>query len=131
MFLELLSGTRSPIVPSPPPNTINSMYERSVFMTPANSTFSDKPQCISMDMSVSQKNIIAPMLTSLFQNSASSHHKRNDSSKFLALLFCFYFSHQVVILTFFLSKSFDMVVLEIDRRLVISVTKNFLLTTKF
>ncbi|XP_052074666.1 eukaryotic translation initiation factor 4E transporter-like isoform X2 [Mytilus californianus] len=78
---ELLSGTKSPIVPSPPPNTINSMYDKSVFMTPGNSTFSDKPQCISMDMSVSQKNIIAPMLNSIFQNSgSSSHHKRNDSN---------------------------------------------------
>ncbi|XP_076108608.1 uncharacterized protein LOC143076653 isoform X1 [Mytilus galloprovincialis] len=77
---ELLSGTKSPIVPSPPPNTINSMYDKSVFMTPGNSTFSDKPQCISVDMSVSQKNIIAPMLNSIFQNSGSSHHKRNDSN---------------------------------------------------
>lgn len=76
---ELLSGTRSPIVPSPPPNTINSMFDRSVFMTPGNSTFSDKPQCISMDMSVSQKNAIGPMLNSIFQNSGS-HHKRNDSN---------------------------------------------------
>lgn len=81
---DLLSGSKSPVVPSPPPPSANSFSHQSVFSTSANSTFQDKPQQLSYDFSSVQKNTIGPMLNALFQNSSHDRSHRSSTSSMTA-----------------------------------------------
>lgn len=72
MITDLLSGTRSPVVPSPPPDQAI-VFDQSVF-SPANSTFSDKPPHHSVDFTgIQKKDGIAPILGTLFQTNQDKH----------------------------------------------------------
>ncbi|XP_060067294.1 eukaryotic translation initiation factor 4E transporter-like isoform X2 [Ylistrum balloti] len=77
---DLLGGTRSPNVASPPPD--QPMFDQSVF-SPANSTFADKPQHHSIDFTgLQNKEAIAPMLSAIFQNNHEKHQLGSTSSNF-------------------------------------------------
>lgn len=89
---DLLSGSKSPVVPSPPPPSANSFSHQSVFSTSANSTFQDKPQQLSYDFSSVQKNTIGPMLNALFQNASHDRSHRSSKSGRLVCLCCSYLS---------------------------------------
>lgn len=93
---DLLSGSKSPVVPSPPPPSANSFSHQSVFSTSANSTFQDKPQQLSYDFSSVQKNTIGPMLNALFQNSSHDRSHRSSKSGRLVCLCCSYLSSSIV-----------------------------------
>ncbi|XP_021371115.1 nuclear receptor coactivator 6-like isoform X2 [Mizuhopecten yessoensis] len=78
---DLLGGTRSPNVSSPPPDQ-PILFDQSVF-SPANSTFADKPQHHSIDFTgLPNKDAIAPILSNIFQNSIEKHHMGSTSSNF-------------------------------------------------
>ncbi|XP_061162294.1 eukaryotic translation initiation factor 4E transporter-like isoform X2 [Saccostrea echinata] len=81
---DLLSGSKSPVIPSPPPPSANSFTHQSIFSTSANSTFQDKPQHLSYDFTSVQKNTIGPMLNALFQNSSHDRSHRSSTSSMTA-----------------------------------------------
>ncbi|XP_048729032.2 eukaryotic translation initiation factor 4E transporter-like isoform X3 [Ostrea edulis] len=81
---DLLSGSKSPVIPSPPPPSANSVSRQSVFSTSANSTFQDKPQHLSYDFTSVQKTTIGPMLNALFQNTSHDRSHRSSNSSITA-----------------------------------------------
>lgn len=72
---DLLNGSKSPIIPSPPPPSANSLFDHSHFLTPF--AGSDKQQNIEFG-TVGQKMNNNPFVTALINNAASLEKSRNS-----------------------------------------------------
>ena len=79
LIADLLNGSKSPIIPSPPPPSANSLFDHSHFLTPF--AGSDKQQNIEFG-TVGQKLNNNPFVTALINNAASLEKNRN-SRKYL------------------------------------------------